>query len=311
MEQLGIVGGGLIGRAWSIVFARAGHAVTAFDPDPATRERFMDSLGQDCDILVRHGLLGDVEAVTGRVRVVESVEAAVEGASFVQENGPEQVEVKRSLFETMDRVAPASALLASSTSAIVCSKFTESLEGRSRCLVGHPVNPPHLVPIVEICGAPWTGRPELEKAWSIYEGVGQTPVMVEREVEGFVLNRLQGALLAEAFRLVADGVVSPEDLDATLTDGLARRWSFIGPFATIELNAPGGIRDYCERYTGFYKRLAQDPPGAQVFEPAVTGKLLDAWPHEASPERLSRRMEWRNERLAALAAHLGIQPDDP
>jgi L-gulonate 3-dehydrogenase len=164
------------------------------------------------------------------------------------------------------------------------------------------VNPPHLVPVVELCGAPWTAPDTIDRARAIYAGVGQVPVTVHREVEGFVLNRLQGALLAEAFRLVGDGTISAEDLDATVAHGLGLRWSFMGPFATIELNAPGGIADYCARYTGFYKRLAADPPGPAVYGAENAARVIEAWPHPADPARQAERTAWRNGRLAALAA---------
>ena len=132
-------------------------------------------------------------------------------------------------------------MLASSTSAIPASQFTEALPGCARCLVAHPVNPPHLVPIVELCGAPWTTPPVIERAKRIYAEVGQVPIVVNREIDGFILNRLQGALLSEAMRLVGEGYVSPADLDKTVRDGLGLRWSFMGPLATIELNAPAGL----------------------------------------------------------------------
>ncbi len=130
-------------------------------------------------------------------------------------------------------------MLASSTSAIPASRFTEGLAGRARCLVAHPVNPPHLVPIVELCGAPWTAPATIARAERVFASVGQVPIVVRRELDGFVLNRLQGALLSEAMRLVGEGYVSADDLDKTVRDGLGLRWSFLGPMATIELNAPG------------------------------------------------------------------------
>ena len=190
--------------------------------------------------------------------------------------------------------------LASSSSAIRCSLFTEDLPGRARCLIGHPVNPPHLVPVVEISGAGWTDPTVVVRAREIYDSIGQVPVTVLKEIEGFVLNRLQGALLAEAFRLVEEGYVTPQDLDRTVADGLGLRWSFLGPFATIELNAPGGIPDYCARYTGFYRRLAADPAGPEVFDEAKTGEIMRQWPRR---DDLPERMQWRDARLAALRAH--------
>src|SRR5690606_10729784 len=129
-------------------------------------------------------------------------------------------------------------VLASSTSSIPASAFTEDLPGRHRCLVAHPVNPPYLIPVVELCGAPSTDAKVVEQARALMDEVKQKPVTVHKELEGFVLNRLQGALLREAFRLVQSGCVSVEDLDATVKDGLGLRWSFMGPFETIDLNAP-------------------------------------------------------------------------
>jgi len=302
-RRIGVVGAGLIGRAWSLVFARAGCQVGVGDPSVEVRDALPERLAADAALLERHGLLDDPAAALARIRIAPSVEDAVGDAELVQENGPEDVDVKRALFETLDRVAPRNAILASSTSAIVASRFTEALPGRERCLVAHPVNPPHLVPLVELCGAPWTTQEVMGRCHALYRAVGQVPVVVKREIEGFVLNRLQGAVLAEAFRLVGEGVISPEDLDRTMSDGLGTRWSFLGPFATIDLNAPGGMADYCERYTGFYRRLAGDPPGEEAFGQANVQEVLARWPHDPDPDRLAAATQERNERLAALAAH--------
>jgi 3-hydroxyacyl-CoA dehydrogenase len=243
------------------------------------------------------------------VTAAPSLADAVQDADLVQENGPETVETKRAIFAELDRIAPPGAILASSTSAIVASSFTEELSGRSRCLVAHPVNPPHLVPLVELCPAPWTARETVERARAIYESVEQVPISVNREIEGFVLNRLQGALLAEAFRLVGEGVVSPQDLDKTVKDGLGLRWSFLGPFETIELNAPGGIPDYCARYTGFYRRLSADPAKPDVWDRANTERIMREWSATPDASTLARRSAWRDRRLAALRAHKRSQRD--
>ena len=185
-------------------------------------------------------------------------------------------------------------MLASSTSAIPASHFTEALAGRARCLVAHPVNPPHLVPIVELCGSPWTAPATIARAQAVYDEVGQVPIIVRRELDGFILNRLQGALLSEAMRLVGEGYVSPEDLDKTIRDGLGLRWAFMGPFATIELNAPGGVVDYCARYSAFYRRLAADPPPAGGMGSSATPR--------SSAKRLGRRDRRPNSRRAPAGA---------
>jgi 3-hydroxyacyl-CoA dehydrogenase len=257
--------------------------------------------------LARHGLADDPDGAVARVSVAGNLAEAVRDAQFVQENGPERVEDKRVIFAQLDKMAPSEALLVSSTSAITASRFTETLPGRARCLVGHPVNPPHLVPLVELCGAPWTSPEAIERARTIYREIGQVPVTINREINGFVLNRLQGALLAEAFRLVGEGYISAEDLDHTVKDGLGLRWSFLGPLETIELNAPGGIADYCARYTGFYKELASGAAGPEVYESPNVDRVIAAWPHQPTAERIASLTERRNERLAALAAHRATQ----
>ncbi|WP_201864926.1 3-hydroxyacyl-CoA dehydrogenase [Microvirga soli] len=309
MPNVAIVGAGLIGRSWAIVFARAGWQVRVTDPEPRTLENGSRLIREGLDDLARHGLVTDPALAAGRVEIVPSLADAVGGVDIVQENGPELVDTKRAIFAELDRLCPEHGILASSTSAIVASRFTEELPGRARCLVAHPVNPPHLLPLVELCGAPWTSPETIERARRIYESIEQVPITVNREVEGFVLNRLQGALLAEAFRLAGEGVVSPQDLDRTLKDGLGLRWSFIGPFETIELNAPGGIADYCKRYTGFYRSLSADPAKPDVWDEDNVSRVLTAWGETPSADALAQRSAWRDKRLAALKAHKKSQPE--
>jgi L-gulonate 3-dehydrogenase len=311
MPRVAIIGSGLIGRAWTMVFARAGWDAALYDAVEGAADNALGLVAEGLDELAKHGLVDDPKGSAARVRAEKSIPDALDGASYVQENVPETVEAKRAIFAELDASAAPDAILASSTSAIVASLFTENLAGRARCLVAHPVNPPHLVPIVELVGAPWTSPETIARAKQVYESINQVPIVVRREIEGFVLNRLQGALLAEAFRLVGEGYVSPQDLEKTIKDGLGLRWSFMGPFATIELNAPGGIADYCARYTGFYKRLQAKPAGVEVFQDANVARILREWGEQATPEQLVQRTRWRDQRLAALAAHKKDQADSP
>jgi 3-hydroxyacyl-CoA dehydrogenase len=306
-RRVAIVGVGLIGRAWAAIFARAGWNVRLADPHVPTLKAAPGLIRDELHALARHGLADDPDAAAARLSIAASLEDAVGDVEFVQENGPEIVAEKQTIFARLDKLAPPDALLVSSTSAITASRFTEMLPGRGRCLVGHPVNPPHLVPLVELCGAPWTAPDAIDRARKIYREIGQVPVTINREINGFVLNRLQGALLAEAFRLVGEGYISAEDLDHTVKDGLGLRWSFLGPFETIELNAPGGIPDYCARYTGFYKELASAPAGSEVYQSPNVDRVIAAWPHRPTPGRIAALTLRRNQRLAALAAHKAAQ----
>jgi len=308
-RRVAIVGVGLIGRAWAAIFARAGWTVRLTDPHQQTLRAAIGLIRDELHALARHGLADDLDGAAARLSIAANLEDAVAGVEFVQENGPENVEQKKIIFAELDRLAPPDALLVSSTSAITASRFTEMLPGRARCLVGHPVNPPHLIPLVELCGAPWTSPDAIDRARKTYREIGQVPVTINREINGFVLNRLQGALLAEAFRLVGEGYISAEDLDHTVKDGLGLRWSFLGPFETIELNAPGGIPDYCARYTGFYKELASASAGPDVYQSPNVDRVIAAWPHQPTPDRIAALTQRRNERLAALAAHKATQND--
>jgi L-gulonate 3-dehydrogenase len=303
MKTVAIIGSGLIGRAWACKFVNAGWSVRMYDTDMAALAFAPGLVAEELESLAQYGLAADPIGDAYHLSIAATIAEAVDGVDFVQENGPETLEVKTALYAELDRLAPPATVLASSTSTIVTSRFTENLHGRDRCLVGHPVNPPHLASVVELSGAPWTSAAAIDTAREVYLEIGQTPILVRKEIDGFILNRLQGALLAEAFRLVADGYVSPEDLDHTIKDGLGLRWSFMGPFETIELNAPGGVADYCARYAGVYRQLQANPAGPEVFQSPILDKVVAAWPHEGTPERIAKRTRWRNERLAALAAH--------
>lgn len=303
MATAAIIGAGLIGCSWANVFARAGWGVRVWDPLPAQRASAVTRIAASLQDLAAHGLVDDARAAAARVTVEATLEEAVGAADFVQESGPETLETKRATFAQLDAAAPAHAVLASSTSAIVASQFTETLAGRARCIVAHPVNPPHLAPVVELCGAPWTSAETRRRARQVMESVGQVAVDVKREIDGFILNRLQVALLTEAFRLVQEGYVSPQDLDHTVCDGLGLRWAFMGPFETIELNAPGGIADYCRRYTPWFRRYMADLPPPSVWDDAAWQKAAAAWGPAPSAEQVADKSRWRDARLAALVAH--------
>jgi L-gulonate 3-dehydrogenase len=305
-ERVAVIGAGLIGRSWAIVFAGGGCDVALYDASAGVTDEAHALVIEGLAELAEHGLIADAKAAQARVRVATSLAGALEGATLVQENTPETIEAKRGIFAELDRLALPDAVLASSTSTIIASRFTEDLAGRSRCLVAHPVNPPHLVPLVELVAAPWTAPVTVQKAKAIYEAVGQAPIIVKREIEGFILNRLQAVLLSEAFRLVETGYVTPQDLDETLKNGLGLRWSFMGPFETIELNAPCGIPDYCRRYGPSLARLSAADP--DIYRAPKVEPILAQWGKQPTEEELAMHMRWRDRRLAALKAHKRAQP---
>ena len=191
-------------------------------------------------------------------------------------------------------------MLASSTSAIVASQFTEALAGRRAASSRIRSIRRTWFRWSNCAGRRGHRRRRALRAREVFESVGQVPIDVKREIDGFILNRLQVALLTEAFRLVQEGYVSPQDLDHTIRDGLGLRWAFMGPFETIELNAPGGIADYCRRYTHWFRRYVADLPPPSVWDEAAWQQAAAAWGPAPSAEQIADKSRWRDRRLAAL-----------
>jgi len=308
MERIAVVGAGLIGRAWAMVFARAGLPVSLWDPAEGVAAAALGVIEARLADLAAAGLVTEAPAaIAARITAAASLAECVAGASHVQENGPERLGPKQELFATLDRLCPPEVVLASSTSGIPASEFTGNLMGRGRCLVAHPVNPPYLVPLVELVGAPWTDPAVIARTRALMDRVGQVPVVALKETRGFVLNRLQAALVAEAFRLVRDGVMSVEDVDACVKDGLGLRWSFMGPFETIDLNAPGGVADYAERFGPLMGGITEEQ--TPFLYDAETVAAVAATRRQAlAAEAIAERSGWRDRRLMALAAHKKGQP---
>ena len=305
MTRVAIVGSGFIGRAWAISYARAGHDVVLWDAVPDVPGQAIDYIAGVLSDLSANGLLGGSkpEQVRSRLFTADTLEEALDGVDHVQENTPEDVEVKRKIFAQLDAAAPANAVLASSTSAILPSTFTKDLKGRARCLVVHPINPPYLVPAAEVVPAPWTDQAVVERTRDFLISAGHAPIVMKKELDGFVMNRMQGALLEEAFRLVADGYASIEDVDIGIREGLALRWSFMGPFETIDLNAPGGVRDYAARYQGIYEQIFPSQQRRVDWSGEVMDQVEGDRRKNLPASKLAERQVWRDRRLMALTAH--------
>jgi len=302
---IAIVGSGLIGRAWTISFARAGHQVRLYDAAAGAANAAVSFIDSVLDDLAANDLLSgqDPLALRGRITPVSSLAAALDGAVHVQENTPEDLPTKRRVFAELDAAAAPGTVLASSSSALVPSSFSEGLAGQSRCLVVHPINPPYLVPAVEIVPAPWTASEVMERTKALMIGLGQAPIVMRREIDGFVMNRLQGALLEEAFRLVESGACSPEDVDIGMREGLALRWSFMGPFETIDLNAPSGVADYVARYQQIYSRMFPSMQRRADWAGPVLQVVEQARREHLPASGLADRQRWRDRRLMALLRH--------
>lgn len=305
---VGVIGAGLVGRGWAIVFARGGHSVRLYDP---LLEQSSEARG-DLDRWFERTLVeleeldllnGDsAAAVRARIHGETRLDIALTDVCYVQENTPERLSVKRAVFEELDRIAPPGAVLASSTSGFLPSELFDGLPGAARCLVAHPLNPPYLVPAVELAPSPRTSGDVMDRTVEILAGCGQRPLRMKHERQGFLMNRLQGALYHEAFRLLRDDCCDPADIEGAIRDGLSWRWSVMGPMETADLNAPGGIRDFVARYGPLYREIGLSQNELAEWGGETLDRVDAELRSRRSVEELSDRRDWRDRMLMESAA---------
>jgi len=299
-----VIGGGSIGVAFAIVFADAGRQVRLFEPDQERRALVPGLVRARLDDLHSHGLLDEApDAIARRVTIANSLAQAVDRAIYVQECAPEVLALKKELFAELDRLAPQQAVLASASSFIAASAFASDLAGRHRILVAHPGNPPFLIRVVEIVPAPFTDPASVQAATALLQSCGMEPVLVHKEVEGFVFNRLQGALLREAYCLVRDGVASVEDVDRIVRDGLGLRWSVIGPFETADLNTQGGIAAHAAKMGPSYARMGAERGQHDPWTPELVAKVTAERRALLPLDQWAERVAWRDRRLMSLVRY--------
>ncbi len=303
MPHAAIIGGGIIGSSWALVFARAGWSVGVFARHATVRATLLERVARAATSARAIAPDVSVDDILARITVADTLDQALDGAEWVQESIEENVDTKRALFADLDRLAPPQAILASSTSSIAMSRIAADLPGRHRTIVAHPATPPHLIPVAEMVPAPFTDDEVTQRAFDIMRAVGQVPVLVRRERPGFVMNRLQGALLTEMFAVVRDGLMTPDDVDALIRDGFGLRWAFLGPLEGVDLNAPGGIADYLARYGFMFDQMARERGDTQpVVTEAIVQTLQEAMRQRLPLEALPARVAWRDARMAALRA---------
>ena len=300
---IAVVGAGLVGAGWAIVFARAGHPVRIYDSQAGVRAKVLDGIRANARDLKSFDLIDDVDALMARITVHDDLGAAVDGVSYVQESVFESIPVKTPVYAALDTLVAKDVPIGSSSSGIPASQFTEGCKTRARMLIAHPVNPPYLVPLVELVPAPWTSPAAVDQVHALMTAVDQEPIRVNHEVEGFILNRLQGALLSEAWALAREGAASVADIDKTVSAGLGLRWAFMGPFETIDLNAPKGVADYAARLGKLFHGIAASRSNPQPWDAPLVTKVEKERREDLAADKIDDRRAWRDRRLMALAVH--------
>lgn len=300
-----IVGSGLVGRSWAMLFASGGFRVKLYDIEPRQITGALENIRKEMKSLQQSGSLKGSLSAEEQLSLISSctnLAEAVEGVVHIQECVPENLDLKRKIFAQLDSIVDDRVVLSSSSSCLLPSKLFTGLAHVKQCIVAHPVNPPYYIPLVELVPHPETSPATVDRTHALMRKIGQSPVRVLKEIDGFVLNRLQYAIISEAWRLVEEGIVSPSDLDLVMSDGLGMRYAFIGPLETMHLNAEGML-SYCDRYSEGMKRVLKSFGSIPEFSGATVEKVNQAMCKKvpADPEHLAARREWRDECLKRLA----------
>ncbi|WP_374623504.1 3-hydroxyacyl-CoA dehydrogenase [Devosia sp.] len=301
MSRVACIGAGTVGRAWAVVFARAGYEVALYDALPGeVTEQAIPAARRSLELLAEFGLIDEpVDTIMARLHPATSIAAAAAGTVYVQESVREDLDTKRAVFSEIAAAAPADAILASSTSALPGSDFLGHIPSPDRALVVHPVNPPAFIPLVELCATRWTSPKTVAAARTLMSDAGMRPIVLNKEIEGFILNRLQFTLVAEAMHLVGEGYCSAEDIDAVLTDGLALRWASAGPFEVAHLNAVNGLQGFVDRLGPMMKRMGELARTDYDWTPAQVADLHSAMAKRVPVDSIPDRQAWRDRRILA------------
>ncbi|XP_060552724.1 lambda-crystallin homolog isoform X1 [Ruditapes philippinarum] len=301
-KSLAIIGCGLVGQSWAIVFSTAKFHVRIFDNMTEKLEDGLASIKRKMEELEEKGCLrgsmSAAEALTF-IKATPSMEQCVAGASYVQECVFENIKLKRSVFEDAEKYASKDVILASSTGNIFPSRLSEGMKLKDRIIVSHPINPPHLVPLVEIIAAPWTDPTVVTQARTILEDAGQVPIVAKKETAGFIMCRIQHTITAECFKLIRDDVISVADLDKLIPHGLGLRYAFMGALETCYLNA-NGMKDFCSMYADPLYELQKQSGPPIMFEGSPLEKIQEELEQQIPLDKIEQRREWRDRKLAEL-----------
>lgn len=296
INEVAIIGGGSIGVSFAIIFAGGAQAVRIFEPDTERRAAVETELLAKATAMEPVSGV-DAQDVLEKISLSQSLEEAVSGAGLVQECVPEKVELKRAIFQQLSDLVPSDTIIASSSSAIPASESANGLKVEQQTIVAHPGNPPHLLPVIEIVPSPSTDTEIVRAASNFYRSVGMKPVQLKKEIEGFLFNRLQGAMLREAYALVRDGIADVDDIDTVVREGLGKRWFFMGPFEVADLNTRGGIRSHAEKLGPTYERQGAERGQHDPWTPDLVQKVEQQRREILPIDQWEQRVQWRDEQL--------------
>lgn len=298
IQRTAVIGAGVIGASWTALFLAAGKDVNVYDPSPRAKEDVEAYAENAWPTLLELGLA--VEGRKGSLAFFESASEAVKGCGFIQENVPERIDIKHATFAEIEPNLDTNAIVCSSASGLMVQEMQKGWENPSRFILGHPFNPPHLIPLVELLANEQTDDDVLEIAEAFYKQVGKITIRVNKEVPGHVANRLQAAIWREAIHLVNEGVASVEDVDKAVWSGPGLRWAAMGPTMLFHLGAgEGGLESFCERYTPSFNRWWDDL-GDPRLNPEMASKLVSGVGAEAGGQSVEVLAAERDALITAM-----------
>lgn len=299
-ERIGVVGAGTIGASWAAWFLGQGFDVVVTDPAPGSRERIMATIRRCWPVVEKIGLAEG--ASLDRLTILPEGSLALDGVDFVQESGPEDVALKRDLYARLDAALPPDVIIASSSSGLKMSDVQSACAHPERCVIGHPFNPPHIVPLVEVVGGRSTAPATIEAAIAFYRSIGKYPIRLNKEVTGHIANRLQGAVWREALHLVLEGVASAADVDDALSQGPGLRWALMGPSLTFHLGGGEGGISHFLKHLGGPVQTWWDDLGSPNLTPETLPRIEAAIREEAGDRSMAELAARRDAFLVGLLA---------
>lgn len=308
-QKIGIVGCGVIGASWAAYYLARGFDVGATDPAPGAEQKLRELVAQYWPALIKIGLAPG--ASMNRLTFDPDPAKALSGAGFVQENGPERVDIKRILLTEISAAVADDVIIATSSSGILISEIQGGASHPERVVLGHPFNPPHLIPLVEVVGGNDTTPAVIERTLAFYRDIGKKPIHIRREVKGHVANRLQAALWREAFYLVDQGIASVSDVDTAIAHGPGLRWALLGPFLNLHLSGGSGGIGHVIDHLGPPIQTWWHDLGDLSFTPQVRAQAVAGVEEELSGHTLSALQDERDEVLIRLLSLKAQAPELP
>ena len=303
IKEIGIVGAGLIGASWSAFYVSKGFEAKLYDVDKTVCRQGYDKAAEDLRFLEHGGLLseGNFEKALTRLSIAESLAECVDGVDLIQESASERYEIKKELFRQLDSHTNSDTIIASSSSGLSISEIQKVMRHPQRALIAHPFNPPHLIPLVELVGGKQTDAAIVQCVKTFFAGIGKVPIVLQKEVPGYVANRLQAAVWREAIGLIINGVASVGDIDKAVSNGPGLRWALMGPNMIFHLGGgQGGIEHFIDHIGTSFERLWEDMADWTSI-PKQAKASLSAGLSEMMAGKTRQEIEqWRDSKLAQL-----------